>query len=257
MGSGKEIDQNLKTAGTVQPVLLPLFVILLLTIVTQLAHLVYNSSRDFQSIVLPSVLYLSLTTIPLAWLGIWFGRQIGLGTPLLAAVLQKQPGAWKKLLNDARIAIPLGLSLGAALVLLRVVTAPYLPPEIPVFGHRGVIGGVLVSAAAAMSEEVWFRLGIMTMLLWSFTRLLRHNSIRPSVAWSVIVLVAVGFGLAHLPQLNAHGAASPFAIWATIIGNSLVGTLFGWCYWRLSFVAAVIAHFAVDVAIHAIPALLI
>ena len=190
------------------------------------------------------------------WLGIWFGRQIGLGTPLLAALLQKQPGAWRNLLNDARIAILLGLLVGIALVLLRMVTTRYLPPEIPDFGHRGVIGGLLVSVAAAMSEEVWFRLGIMTMLLWSIARLSGQTRIHSSVAWPVIVLVSVGFGLAHLPQLNSYGAASPFAIWATIIGNSLVGTLYGWCYWRLSFIAAVIAHFAVDVVIHAFPALL-
>ena len=193
MGSGNDIDHHVKTAGAAQPVFLPLFIILLVTVVTQLAHLAYNSSQDFQSIVLPSVLYLSLTTIPLGWLGIWFGRRIGLGTPLLAALLQKQPGAWRKLRNDTRIAMLLGLSMGAALVLLRIVTTPYLPPEIPVFGHRGVIGGLIVSAAAAVSEEVWFRLGIMTMLLWSFTRLMRHNSIRPSVEWPVIILVSVGF----------------------------------------------------------------
>jgi len=62
-------------------------------------------------------------------------------------------------------------------------------------------------------------------------------------------------GLVHLPQLMSYGAGSPFAIWATIIGNSLVGTMYGWCYWRRSFIAAVIAHFSVDLVIHALPAL--
>lgn len=100
------------------------------------------------------------------------------------------------------------------------------------------------------------RLGILTLLLWSIARLSGRKSIAPSTAWPVIVLVSIGFGLAHLPQLNSYGAASPYAIWATIIGNSLVGTMYGWCYWRLSFIAAVIAHFAVDIVIHAIPALL-
>ena len=148
----------------------------------------------------------------------------------------------------------LGLSMGAALVLLRVLTEPYLPPEIPSFGHRGVLGGILVSAAGAVSEEVWFRLGFMTMLLWAFARLSGHKTIRPSLAWPVIVFVSVAFGLAHLPQLMSYEAGTPFAMWATIIGNSLVGTMYGWCYWRLSFVAAVIAHFAVDLVIHSIPA---
>lgn len=246
----------MKTAAATQPVFMLLLFILVVTIITQLAHLAHNSSQNFQSIVLPSVLYLSVITIPLGGLGIWLGRQLGLGTPLLAALLSKQPGAWSKLFSDARTAILLGLSMGVALVLLREVTATFLPPEIPAFGHRGFWGGVLVSAAAAISEEVWFRLGILTILLWSIARLSGSSNIGPAVAWPVIVLVSVGFGLAHLPQLNSYGAASPFAIGATVIGNSLVGTMYGWCYWRLSFIAAVIAHFSVDVVIHAIPALL-
>ena len=256
MDPGKDMDHQLRAAAATQPVFMPLLLILIVTIMTQLAHLAFNSSQDFQSIVLPSVLYLSAITVPLGGLGIWLGRQLGLGTPLLAALLSKQPGAWGKLLSDARTATLLGLSIGVALVLLREVTAPFLPPEIPAFGHRGFWGGLLVSAAAAVSEEVWFRLGILTLLLWSIARLSGRKSITPSVAWPVIVLVSIGFGLAHLPQLNSYGAASTYAIWATIIGNSLVGTMYGWCYWRLSFIAAVIAHFAVDVVIHAIPALL-
>lgn len=256
MDSKNDRHQQLKTAAAGQPVFVPLLIILVATIITQLAHLAYNGSQDFQSVVVPSVVYLTVITVPLGALGIWLGRQLGLGTPLLAALLSKKPGAGSKLLNDARTATLLGLSMGVALVLLREVTAPLLPPEIPAFGHRGFWGGILVSAAAATSEEVWFRLGIMTVLAWSVVRLSGRESISPAIAWPVIVLVAAGFGLAHLPQLNSYGAASPYAIWATIIGNSLVGTMYGWCYWRLSFIAAVIAHFAVDIVIHAVPALL-
>jgi len=257
MGPDRSVESQLEMPGSRQPIFIPLLIILIVSVVLQLAHLAYNSLQDFQSILLPSILYLSLTTIPLGGLGIWLGRQVGLGTPLLAALLQSRPGAVAKLLKDARIAMLLGLSMGAALVLLRVLTEPYLPPEIPSFGHRGVLGGILVSAAGAVSEEVGFRLGFMTMLLWAFARLSGHKTIRPSLAWPVIVFVSVAFGLAHLPQLMSYEAGTPFAMWATIIGNSLVGTMYGWCYWRLSFIAAVIAHFAVDLVIHAIPALFV
>ena len=253
----KGIESQVGTTRVTQPVFKLLAVILLATVVTQLAHLAYNSDHDFQSIMLPSFLYLCATVVPLGGLGIWLGRQIGLGTPLLAALLQNQPGARRSLLRDARVSMLLGLSFGAGLVLLRMATASFLPPEIPAFGHRGVWGGILVSAAAALSEEVWFRLGIMTMLLWSFARLLGYKTIPPALAWPVIVVVSVAFGMAHLPQLMSHGAGTSFAIWATILGNSLVGILYGWCYWRLSFIAAVIAHFAVDLMIHAVPALFV
>jgi membrane protease YdiL (CAAX protease family) len=52
----------------------------------------------------------------------------------------------------------------------------------------------------------------------------------------------------------SYGAASPFAIGGTIVGNSVVGVLYGWSYWRRSLVAAMVAHFAVDVVLHVLPA---
>lgn len=252
-------EQDSKTERPLRPVMTPLLIILLATFILQLASVAFSTSakgQDFQSVVLPSILFLSLITLPLATLGIWLGRGIGLGTRLLAALLQSQPGAMDKLFRDARIAALLGLATGAALLLLRVLMEPWLPPELAEFGHRGFWGGLLVSAAAAVAEEVWFRLGLMTIVLWVIIRVLGHTSVRPSVAWPVMITVAVAFGLVHLPQLMSYGAGSPFAIWATIIGNSAVGTLYGWCYWRLSFIAAVIAHFSVDIVIHALPALL-
>jgi len=251
-------DQHLGKEASGHPVLLPLVILVVFTIVLQLGSVAYNSTEsleDFKSALLPSILFLGLTTIPLGWIGIWLGRQIGLGTPLLAALLRNQPGAKGQLIEDARIAMLLGLSMGAGLVLLRIATEPFLPPEIPAFGHRGFWGGLMVSAAAAVGEEVWFRLGLMTITLWAIVRVLGHKEIQPSIAWPVIVVISVAFGLVHLPQLMSYGAGSPFAIWATIIGNSAVGIMYGWCYWRRSFIAAVIAHFAVDVVLHALPAL--
>jgi membrane protease YdiL (CAAX protease family) len=258
MGQDTTGSQQTKTATASQPVLLPLLIILLATVVLQLAGVAYNSAsnlQEFKSTLLPSILFLSLTTIPLGWIGIWLGRQIGLGTPLLAALLRNQPGATGKLAADFRVAMLLGLSLGAGLVLLRIATEQWLPPDIPAFGHRGFWGGLIISAAAAVGEEVWFRLGLMTIILWVIMRVLGHTSIRPAVAWPVIITVSFAFGLMHLPQLMSYGAGSPSAIWATVIGNSVVGTMYGWCYWRRSFIAAVIAHFAVDVVLHALPAL--
>lgn len=254
----KSDDLEYKELSTAtQPIFIPLLIIWLVTVLFQLGSLAYGRSTDeqsFQSIVLPSILFISLITIPLGGLGIWLGRKVGLGTPLLAALIRKQPGAIHKLIKDAGLAIMLGFTIGGMLVLIRMVSEPYLPSELPAFGHRGVIGGLFVSAGAAVGEEVWFRLGLMTILVWFVARLFGHQETRPIVAWPIIILASIGFGLAHLPQLMSYGAGSPFAIWGTIIGNSMVGILCGWCYWRRSLIAAMIAHFSVDIVIHVFPA---
>lgn len=257
MNSNTNIHQNFDKPQVTQPVFRLLVLLWLLTAISQLGALAYSktqSGENFQDVFLQSLIILSLLTIPLCGLGIWFGRQIGVGAPLFAALLAKAPGARNWLLQDLKLAGLLGLLMGGLLIIIRVFTAPYLPPELPAFGHLGVLGGLLASTGAAIGEEVWFRLGLMTILLWLITRALGHSDIRPTVAWPVIILAGIGFGLAHLPQLISHGAGSPFAIGGTIIGNTLVGALYGWCYWRRSLIAAMMAHFSVDLVIHVFPA---
>jgi len=228
-----------------------------LTISAQLVSLAWgrlDEQQSFTSIVLPSVLYLSLITIPSIWIGLTLGRKVGLGAPLFTELLSHGFASSRKLLSHTRIAGILGVSLGALLLLIRHVSTPYLPPEIPAYGFRGVIGGLSVSMGAAVGEEVWFRLGLMTFLVWGLTRIVRSEGARTPIIWAIIVLTSVAFGAAHLPQLLAYGAGSPFAIGGTILGNTAVGILYGWCFWKKSLVAAMIAHFSVDIMLHVLPA---
>jgi len=248
----------IQPAAPSQPVLLLLLVLFAGTLVAQMISLAFGRSdeaQEFLSVVLPSVVFLSAVTLPLAGLGIALGRQMNLGAPLIAALLSQQPGSVQKLRRDTGSAVALGLALGGALLLVRTVSQPYLPPGLPAFGYRGAIGGLSVSVGAAVAEEVWFRLGLMTLLVWLGARLVGQREAQPIVVWPVIAITSVGFGMAHLPQLVSYGAGSPFAIGGTILGNSAVGVLYGWCYWRRSLLAAMIAHFSVDVVLHVLPAL--
>lgn len=215
----------------------------------------YTAEQPFAVVFLPSVVALLVVTTPLAALGLWLGRRIGLGAPLLAALLSRQAGAGGTLARHARLAIVAGLALGAVLWVLRVVTLPYLPPDLPALGHRGAVGGLLVAISAAVGEEVWLRLGFMTILAWLLVRVTGRTELTPRIAWTAIVIAALAFGLIHLPQLAAAGAASIIGIVATMLGNALVGILCGWLYWQRSLVAAIVAHFSIDVVLHVLPAM--
>lgn len=227
-----------------------------LTLGTQLASVAYTSGQKFSTIVLPSTVALLVVTTPLATLGLWLGAKIGLGAPLLSALLSHGPGAAQRLARDAVRAIGLGLVVGIFLWMLRIVSVQFLPPELPELGHRGAIGGLLVSISAAIGEEVWLRLGVMTIFAWLFLRLLGQSELRPQVAWAAIVMAALVFGAIHLPQLAAAGAATPIGIAATVFGNTLVGIVCGWLFWQRGLIAAILAHFSVDLVLHVLPALL-
>jgi hypothetical protein len=145
-----------------------------------------------------------------------------------------------------------GIILGFILLGVRQLSIPYLPEAIPEYGFRGVWGGLFVSIGAAIGEEIWFRFGLMTLLLWSTKRLFKLEQINHATAVTVITLTGIAFGAAHLPQLLAYGAGTNFAIWGTLLGNIAVSILYGWCFWRYGLLSAITAHFILDIVLPAI-----
>ena len=57
------------------------------------------------------------------------------------------------------------------------------------------------------------------------------------------------------PQLAQFGTLTSVAIASTLLGSAIVGVVCGWLYWRRSLVAAILAHFAVDLIIQVVPAI--
>ncbi|WP_230627594.1 CPBP family intramembrane glutamic endopeptidase [Roseiconus lacunae] len=237
-------------------IMLPLVVVVVATLVTQLCSLACTYDGRFLTVLVPSALVLSLITVPLAITGLSLGQRIGLGAPLLTSLLNRDPGSGRWLVTDAKLSISLGLSLGTLLLLLRYFALPFLPPELPALGHRGVLGGLFVSIGAAVGEEVWLRLGVLTILAWGFLWVIGSREVSQSVGWVSVVISAIAFAAIHLPQLASHGAANGIGIMATMAGNTVVGILFGYLYWRRSLLAAVLAHFAVDIVLHVVSALM-
>ena len=230
---------------------LTFFTLYTLTIAAQLANVAYQAiqkNESFASLLLPSLIFLSVLTIPSIYVGLKLGKQMDLG---LVNIPENSTNSLK---DGVYFALISSILLGITLLALRWLLLPYLPANIPEYGFRGPIGGLLVSIGAAFGEEIWFRFGLMTLLLWGLTNLLNQTKPSLKIGVSVIFIVAVGFGIAHLPQLASFDADSPFAIWATILGNIATGSLFGWCFWRYGLVSAISAHLGVDIVLHVLPA---
>jgi hypothetical protein len=233
--------------------LMPALSLYVVTLIAQLAnqsYLVFDQGESFLDVLLPSIVFLSVLTLPSLYIGFNLGRKLNLG------IINHNSGNYASSSNGISFSIWWGLLLGAFLLALRWVLQPYLPAEIPDYGFRGLIGGFLVSIGAAIGEEVWFRFGMMTLLLYVYTKFSKRPKLSNGAAIIVILLVAFGFGLAHLPQLLSFGAGTSFAVWATILGNVAVGSLYGWCFWRYGLLSAITAHFSLDVVLHVVPALI-
>jgi hypothetical protein len=230
-----------------------LFVLFFLTVVAQLANIAYESFQNtepFLPKLLPSMLFLTILTIPSLIIGLTIGRDLGLGI-----FKSNSSGQIEPLKHKLLVSIISGIILGLLLLGMREALLSYLPDNIPQFGFRGFVGGILVSLGGAVGEEVWFRFGLMTLMLWLVKKVLKLNHLSNKVVFAVIIVSGVLFGMAHLPQLASFDSATQFAVWATILGNLVASILYGWCFWRHGLFYAIIAHFSLDLVLHAFPAL--
>ncbi len=227
--------------------------LLVATVIAQLANVYYQSIQeqsDFGNLLLPSLTFLAIITIPSLVIGLQLGESVNVS---LYRPVEDQ-SSWVK--SPVLFPIISGISLGIVLLVVRYFSSPFLPEEVPEYGFRGVIGGILVSIGAAVGEEVWFRFGLMTLVLWSIKRLFKIKELTDSLVWTVIIVVGIAFGAAHFPQLISYGGGTSFALWGTMLGNIAVSMLYGWCFWKYGLISAIIAHFILDIVLHVLPAMI-
>lgn len=144
-----------------------------------------------------------------------------------------------------------GALLGIAAILPDDLMGPLANVEPPPPMH-----GLLASAGAGITEELFVRLGLMTLFAWTIWKLFGVQPAHPPAAWSANAGAAIAFGALHLPQAALLGGITPAAVLFVMLGNGSVGMLFGWLYWRRGLLAAMLAHFATDIPLHVLaPAL--
>lgn len=225
--------------------------LLLATLAAQLAYPTYLAlakGYEMTGMLINSIIFLLVLTLPSLWVGFKLGRTLGIG--LINSHQKSVPSLAKGLVFAGCTAV----LLGALLLFLRWLLQPHLPAELPEYGFRGPIGGLLVSIGAAVGEEIWFRFGLMTLVLFVAQKISRNGMLSNPMVYGIIVLIGLLFGLAHLPQLLSYNAGTTFAIFATIGGNVAVSILYGWCFWRFGLLSAICAHFALDIVLHVFPA---
>lgn len=235
-----------QTNNSIWPTFFGLF---LATIVAQLANVIYQKNQagaNITEVLLPSLVFLSVLTLPSIYIGLTLGKSIGVG--LINPELSDQ----KKRSKAIFLTIGAAIALGALLLLIRSWSLSYLPPEAPAYGFRGVTGGLLVSIGAAIGEEVWFRFGLLTLLFWVINKRIKLTN---TLVLICIFVTSCAFAAAHLPQLHAYGAGTTFTVWGTMLGNIAVGVLYGWSFWRYGLLVAILAHFSLDIVLHVVPAL--
>jgi hypothetical protein len=196
----------------------------------------------------------ALMTAAFVALGVWAAPRVGLRSHVAERARSERPD-----LPGFGGEVPLAVLLGAAVGLLMLgvdaLTLPYLDAEWRAAAQEQMprtLGFTLMGMLyGGITEELWMRWGLVSLLAWLGWRFGQGGRGRPGAAvmWTAILLAAVLVGVGHLPAASAIAPLSALTVARVIVLNAIGGIVFGWLYWRRSLEAAMVAHATVHVAV--------
>lgn len=109
----------------------------------------------------------------------------------------------------------------------------------------------LASIYGGVNEEVLLRLFLFTSVYFISRKIFKFtNRNRLYFLWGTNIIIALIFGLGHLPAAFKLISPSSFEIFRILLLNGIPGLVFGWLYWSRGLWAAMATHFVVDLTIH-------
>ncbi len=194
------------------------------------------------------------------------------GAPLIAAKIAGEKIHFS-IRSLVRISIGyaiLAAAAGAGALMLVIVPLVFIahgggavslpkPPMLTMAPGRIAIVGALVAIAAAVSEEIQFRLVAYAILGWIARLISRDSSGYPGrrALWIVTIVQGYLFGIIHLVPLAGtvfHGAPG-LLIGGLVMPQTWEGVVFGRQYLRRGLEASMLAHALMDVALFALAAI--
>jgi len=151
----------------------------------------------------------------------------------------------------------IGVGLGTViLIVIRFVLLSILPEIRLRFTAESSLETwkrVVIAFDSAVLEEIIFRLFLLSSLVWIVSKIWQlQKPPTPEIFWAINALIAIGFGIAHLPQWSAITPLTPLVILIVVFLNSFGGVTFGYLFYANGLEAAIVAHFAADVMLHVV-----
>ena len=203
-------------------------------------------------ILLGAIQNLALIALMVA-LGLKLGAKLGLGPQLIRAWLAgsvERSDVWPTVrsglltgLGVAAILLPAILVLASRLPNLPFVTAARVP----------LWKRFLICFYGGVYEEILARMFLLSLFAWLFNRSWRRPGHPGSSAfWTANLIVAVLFGLGHLPSVSMVMPITPLVVGAALCLNGIAALAFGWLYRKYNLEAAMVAHFTADFVLYVV-----
>lgn len=212
-----------------------------------------------QSLSLPLIIVLGIgqNTLMLAvviGIGLLLARKLGLGAPLLESRLYHEiPRVSAR--DSVKQGVLVGIVIGVVLLIILLIAAPHLPGLPFVSAARAAIWKrVLVCFYGGIDEEVLTRLFLLSLIAWIGTRVFQKQKeqLSPATFWVANILVAIVFGLGHLPNAAMVMQITPTVVVLALFLNGVAAISFGYLYWKRGLESAIVAHFCADFVVYVI-----
>lgn len=149
------------------------------------------------------------------------------GTPLLPRIR-----------SDVKPALTIGCMIGLLIFSVEILTH---------FGPNWTVEQLILAVPqrilwGGIAEELITRWGLLSLVVFGLWKLGNSDTKPPSnrTIWMGILVVAILFGILHLPAIAGDPGIADLAIVITVNGIAAIG--FWWLFWRHSLEAAMMAH---------------
>jgi hypothetical protein len=186
--------------------------------------------------------------------GLFAARKLGLGAPLLEAWLDGEHPR-QSVRGSLGFGALVGIVVGVVVLVPLLIAAPHLP-GLPLVsaGRAALWKRVIVGLYGGIDEEILTRLFLLSLFAWLGTRVFQKHKagLSARVFWIANIVVAILFGLGHLPSASLVMQITPAVVALALILNGIPALSFGYLYWRRGLESAMIAHFCADFVVYAI-----
>jgi hypothetical protein len=224
------------------------FTVLLIDRLNTLGEIPFSPDAD--GVMFLSILVQVVLLGVIIYLGLYLGRSVGLGAPLLGSWARGEP-AWERAVSALKIALAVGLGVAAAKYLLDLwVFSPFVPATLSQWRQVTLFLRLPIPFQQGIGDEIVYRLFWMTVIIWvtwKVTGRIRRAGDEPPrdvVYWAGIIIAGL---IPVLGLVLSRVSGLALLQYAVII---LAGAIpFGWLYWKKGIESALVAHFVSGLAL--------
>ncbi|WP_406662033.1 CPBP family glutamic-type intramembrane protease [Methanolobus sp. ZRKC3] len=184
--------------------------------------------------------------------GIFLGKKVGLGTPLLESLLEGR-GLPVDFGSSVKLIVFFGVFLATSLFAIdKFIFSMYTDSFIsfltaPPFWER-----FMYSFYAGIVEEVILRFFMVTLLVWISWKIKKTSEDLPTNmgVWVSILVVSLLYGLVHISSLSeSMGFVVPAYVGIMTL-DIMSGSIMGWLYWKKGIEAAILANLVASLTLY-------